>query len=174
MAIVLEARALMLVQQWQRRPSDGPVLDEDLFSEFVRQSFHLDLSDLVAVPELYLRSVSEKSQEGVESAVEYREKADVLAELESLVELDASDEFECLSYDEDVMAWAEVVRSWLTRQGVESAAIAQLQEGTGLSLVRLWLAGLLGGFWLEQRGEFYEGAGMVISTETSAKRGSKS
>ncbi|HEY9825034.1 MAG TPA: hypothetical protein V6D19_06280 [Stenomitos sp.] len=163
MAIVLEARAIMLVQQWQRQPSDGPVLDEDLFSEFVRRSFHLDLSELVAVPELYVRSVSEKSQEEVESTVEYREKADVLAELESLMELNAADEVESLAYDEDVMAWAKAVRSWLTRQGVESAAIAQIQKGTGLSVVKLWLAGLLGGFELVQTGEFYEGVALAIN-----------
>jgi hypothetical protein len=53
-------------------------------------------------------------------------------------------------------------------QGIESAAnswyeaFAQFQQGTGLSLVKLWLAGLLGDLALEQRGEFYDGAGVVL------------
>lgn len=48
------------------------------------------------------------------------------------------------------------------RQKLESAVIAQLQQGTGLSVVKLWLAGLLGDLKLEQSGEFYEGAGVVL------------
>jgi hypothetical protein len=85
MADVLAARASAWAEDWYRHPGDGPVLDEDLFSEFVRQSFSLDLSDFVAVPELYVRSAFEKSHEDAESVVEYREKTDVLAELESFV-----------------------------------------------------------------------------------------
>ncbi|MGB8703241.1 MAG: hypothetical protein WCD18_27810 [Thermosynechococcaceae cyanobacterium] len=57
MAEVLEARASAWAQDWARRLGDGPVLD---LSEFVRQSFHLDLDRLVAVPELYARSSSAK------------------------------------------------------------------------------------------------------------------
>jgi hypothetical protein len=55
------------------------------------------------------------------------------------------------------------VRGWLKQQGLESAAIVQLQDETGLSLVKLWLAGLLGGFEIEQRGRFYDWAGVAIS-----------
>ncbi len=42
-------------------------------------------------------------------------------------------------------------------------AIAQLQKGTGLSLVRLWLAGLLGGLEMRQSGGFYDGARVKIA-----------
>jgi hypothetical protein len=45
-------------------------------------------------------------------------------------------------------------------------AIARLQQGTGLSVIKLWLAGLLGeldsGLRLEQRGGFYDAAGVAI------------
>ena len=155
MADVLAARASAWADDWYRQPGDGSVLDEDLFSEFVKQSFSLNLSELVVVPDLYQRSASEKSHEDAESIVEYREKADVLAELESLVGEDAGDEVEALEYDEDIAAWAKAIRFWLKRQGLESAAIVQLQQGTSLSLVRLWLAALLGGFGLERRGSCF-------------------
>jgi hypothetical protein len=69
MADVLAARASAWADDWYRQPGDGPVLGDDLFSEFVRQSFSLDLSDFVAVPELYLRSDHEKSHEDAESVV---------------------------------------------------------------------------------------------------------
>jgi hypothetical protein len=104
MADVLAARAMAWADDWYRQPGDGPVLDENLFSEFVRQSLSLDLSDFVAVPELYVRSVSEKSHEDAESVVEYREKAEVLAELETFVSEGAGDEVELQGYDEDIAA----------------------------------------------------------------------
>jgi hypothetical protein len=67
MADVFVARADEFFNHWRRVPEDGPVLDEDLFAEFVRQSFHLDLDGLVGVPELYVRSASEKSHEDADS-----------------------------------------------------------------------------------------------------------
>jgi hypothetical protein len=69
MADLFAARADEFFSTWQRVPEDGPVLDEDLFAEFVRQSFHLELDGLVGVPELYVRSASEKSHEDSESQV---------------------------------------------------------------------------------------------------------
>jgi hypothetical protein len=78
-------------------------------------------------------SASEKSHGDAESVVEYREKTDVLAELESFVGGDARDDVEVQGYDEDIVAWADAIRRWLKQQGLEFAAIAQLQKGTGLS-----------------------------------------
>ena len=158
MADVLLARATAWAEDWNRRPGDGPVLDEDLFAELVRQSFSLDLSGLVDEPALYVRSASEKVHDDVESVVEYREKTEVLAELESLVGQDA----EQLEYDEDVGAWADAIRGWMERQGLESAGMIQLQDGSGLSTVKLWLASLLCGLGMEQRGAFYDVGGVAI------------
>ena len=95
--------------------------------------------------------------------MEYREKAEVLAELESFVDGDMGDAIERLEYDEDVMAWAETIRGWMERQGVKSAAITQLQDGSGLSVVKLWLAALLCGLGMEQRGAFYDATEVAIS-----------
>ncbi|MCG9889719.1 MAG: hypothetical protein MH252_01425 [Thermosynechococcaceae cyanobacterium MS004] len=75
-------------------------------------------TDLVGVPELYVRSDSEKSHEDAESFVEYREKTEVLAELETFVDQGAGDETEALEYDEDIAAWAEAVRGWLKLAGI--------------------------------------------------------
>ena len=71
MADVFAARADEFFSTWhrQRVAHEGPILDDDLFAEFVRQSFHLDLDELVGVPELYVRSASEKSYVDAESVV---------------------------------------------------------------------------------------------------------
>jgi hypothetical protein len=160
MADVLLARATAWAEDWSRRPGDGPVLNEDLFAELVRQSFSLDLSGLVEEPELYVRSVSEKSYEEAESVVEYREKTEVLAELESFVDEDAG-VMEQLEYDEDVAAWAEAIRGWMERQQADEVVFAELREGVGLCAIKVWLALLLGGFSLRQSDGFYGGVAIV-------------
>jgi hypothetical protein len=40
--------------------------------------------------------------------------------------------------------------------------VVELLDGVGLSVVKVWLALLLGGFEMEQRGGFYDGAGIFV------------
>jgi hypothetical protein len=73
--------------------------------------FHLDLDGLVGVPELYMRSASEKSYEDAKSLVGEVSKETALllagAELESTVLMDE------LAYDENVGEWAKAMRGWM-------------------------------------------------------------
>jgi hypothetical protein len=155
MAEVFAARAEEIFSAWQRRQlaNQGPVLDEDLFAEFVRQSFHLDLDDLVGEPELYIRSGGQQTHPDTESLVGYRAKDEVLAELEPLAEREKA--IAELEYDEDVGAWIAVVREWLAGQGRDHVVFLELLRGTGLPVVKVWLALLLGGFELRQGEDFY-------------------
>ncbi len=139
MADVLAARASAWADDWYRRPGDGPVLGDDLFSEFVRQSFALDLSDFVAVPERYVRSVCEKSHEDTESVVAEvtKETALLLAGAEDVVEIDVEQEIRHQGYDEDIAAWAEAVRGWMMSSDVVSANIMEIVEVTNLSTVKV-------------------------------------
>jgi hypothetical protein len=131
----------------------------------VRQSFSLDLSGLVEEPELYVRLVSEKSYEEADSVVEYREKTEVLAELESFVEEDAVEDLEQLEYDEDVAAWAEAIRGWMQRQGMESARVSEVVEETNFSSGKVWIAGLLSDLSLQQTRDFYSFDGLILNLE---------
>jgi hypothetical protein len=161
MAEVLAARASLWFDDWGRSPNAEPVLDADLFVEFVRQSMAIDLSDLVAEPELYLRAASDKSEPVEGSEAKYREKEEVLTELESLdAEQKAISE---LAPDENVGEWARVIRDWLLQQGEKSAPILQIGQGTELAIVQVWLAGMLSELKLEQRGEFYETGGVRVT-----------
>jgi hypothetical protein len=137
------------------------VLDADLFAELVRQSMAIDLSDLVAEPELYVRSASDKSEPVEGSAAQYREKEEVLTELESLeAKQKAISE---LAPDENVGDWARVIREWFQQQGRSSAPLVHVRQGTGLAIVQVWLAGMLSDLKLVQQGEFYESEGVVVS-----------
>jgi hypothetical protein len=163
MAEVFAARAEEIFNAWlrQQRANQGPVLDEDLFAEFVRQSFHLDLDDLVGEPTRYMRSSTQQFHPEDESVIGYRNKDEVLSELEPLAERERA--IAELEYDEYVGAWIAVVREWLTGQEGDQASFTELLKGTGLSVVKVWLALLLGGFELRQGNEFYEVDELVVA-----------
>jgi hypothetical protein len=109
MADVFAARADEFFSGWhrQRVSHEGPILDDDLFAEFVRQSFHLDLDGLVGVPELYVRSASEKSYEDTESLVGEVSKETALMLAGAVYDVEPAVLVDGLEYDENVGEWAK-------------------------------------------------------------------
>jgi hypothetical protein len=167
MADVFAARADEFFSGWhrQRVAHEGPILDDDLFAEFVRQSFHLDLDGLVGVPELYIRSASEKSHEEIESVVTEVTKETALmlvgAELEEPEKVIA-----LLEYDEDIAAWAKEIALWMQQQKLERVGFVELLEGVGYPMVKGWLAVLLDeGFAMDrlEGNDFYRNSGILVA-----------
>jgi hypothetical protein len=163
LAEVCQRRAELMWNEWQdSHNTEGPIPDDDFLAGLVQKTMFLDISDLVRQPKSRKATVDDVEEES-DSVVEEvtKEVALLLAGAED--EDESEQEIMLLEYDEDIAAWAEAIRQWLKRQGLEDATIVQLQHGTGLSVVKLWLAGLLSGLGLEQRGGFYDGAGVVIA-----------
>lgn len=124
------------------------------------------LSDLVAEPELYPRSASDKPESEQGSEAQYREKEEVLTELESLVAEQAA--IAELAHDENVGEWARESTGWMQQQGLTFAQQLQIHQDTGLVIMQVWLAAMLDGMKLEQRGGFYVAGGLIVTT-TSGK-----
>jgi uncharacterized protein YggL (DUF469 family) len=164
MAGVFAARASAWADDWYRQPGDGPVLGDDLFSEFVRQSFSLDLSDFVAVPELYLRSDHEKSHEDAESVV-----AEVTKETALLLagaEIEEEPMIVVQPYDENVGEWAKAIALWMQQQKLERVGFVELLDGVGYPVVKGWLAVLLDeGFEMDrlEGSDFYKCTGILVA-----------
>ena len=125
----------------------------------------LDISSLVRQPKSRRGAIAEVEDESESVAEEVTKEVAML--LAAAEEVEPEEAMELQGYDEDIAAWAEAVRGCLKERGLESAAIVELQKGTGLSLVKVWLAGLLGGFGLRQSRGFYEEAGVVVSERTA-------
>ena len=66
---------------------------------------------------------------------------------------------------------AENVSDWIQKLSSKSIdqpqRLMELQRQLKMPLIELWIAALLGGFSLEQRGEFYETADMWIGDRRS-------
>jgi hypothetical protein len=165
MADVFAARADEFFSTWhrQRVAHEGPIIDDDLFAEFVRQSFQLDLDGLVGVPELYVRSASEKSHEEIESAVGEVSKETAL--LLAGAEEEPEPMIAMQPYDENVGEWAKAIALWMQQQKLERVGFVELLEGVGYPVVKGWLAVLLDeGFAIDrlEGSDFYRSAGILV------------
>jgi hypothetical protein len=67
-----------------------------------------------------------------------------------------------LEHDEDVMAWAEAIRGWMESRGLEEVKFLELMNRVELSVVKVWLALLLGNFEVKQSAKFYDVSGISI------------
>ena len=81
------------------------------------------------------------------------EKGELLKALEG--ELEESEHLLDVIEDEDVGAWVELIQEWFESQGENYSDLSTLLQATGLGLIRVWIAVLLGDFEVRQIGGFY-------------------
>jgi predicted chitinase len=63
-----------------------------------------------------------------------------------------------LAGEEDPLRWASAIAQWMhEHQSNQLVEFGELLRKSQMPWVELWLGALLGGFELEQQGEFYEG-----------------
>jgi hypothetical protein len=156
-AIYRERCTLRLAQiDYLNHPEREPCLSLDAFDIYVRQTSIIDLEQFIESPELpqvergYNRS---EVLEIVTGAVAEREAEVALAE--PVDPETAYQEAIGLAHDEDVSAWGAAISARLEEWG-QPVSLLELQESIQMPLVQVWLALLLNGMTLEQRGEFYE------------------
>lgn len=84
-----------------------------------------------------------------------------------------------LAHAEDVSEWGAAIQAWLsqrdssaTRVRAQAVPLLRLQRSLKMPLVQVWLALLLNGFAIQQRGEFYdlEQVWVLQSSSPSEKR----
>ncbi|MCM1982405.1 hypothetical protein [Lyngbya confervoides] len=159
LAELLALRAESYFEEWQQRyDPTGPSLESDDFADLVRQSFSLELEDLITDPDPTFR-LPNQSEGFSHSLVSAMSKDDLLELLEDS-EIQQEPAIAQMPYDEDVSAWIALVRSCLEALDGRSELL-EVIRGTALSPVMVWMALLLGGFRLEKQGDFYRGDVLV-------------
>jgi hypothetical protein len=135
------------------RPEQEPIMSLDAFDRYVRQSMMVDLEQFIEVPEL-----PEYEREYNLTVVREQSKAEILALVGELEEIDPEVAYQqamALAHDEDVSAWGTAISERLDECG-QPVSLLELQESIEMPLVQVWLALLLNGMTLEQRGDFYQ------------------
>jgi len=152
-AELCESRAELLTTEWEEAYRD-PIVGQGFFDEIVRQTMAVDFSDLMEPAPL---RKPRQDGEPTRSIVATVEKEVALAMVEQM-EQEAEAQMQAVlgvAHSEDVSGWAGAIDRWLAQHSGE-VSWDELEVGLGMPWVEIWLGLLLGGFVLEQRGEFYQ------------------
>ncbi|BDI20516.1 hypothetical protein ANSO36C_63180 (plasmid) [Nostoc cf. commune SO-36] len=165
-ADILKSRAEVLLQDTRDRNNPkGPIVSTDLFAGLVRTTMHLDLDDLIEpqTPQTFKphgpHQFSSHTELGDSVAVPV-EKANVLAMLDEVTTLE---DVRNLASDEDVQKWHSAIANHLINVKDE-ISLVKLQRVLQMPMVEVWLGLLLGGFTLEQRGDFYNSRNIWVKS----------
>jgi hypothetical protein len=155
------ARSALWMTEWEESSRD-PIVERGFFAEVVRQTMAVDLSELMEpISPRKQRVKSTQKPEG--SIVAPVGKAAVLAMVEQLEaavadEAERSQEVLAIAHEEKVSFWTEAIERRLQDTPDERISFTELCRYLSMPWVEVWLGLLLGGFELEQRGEFYQAA----------------
>ena len=159
LAEICEAKSEVLWEDWQdANNSDGPVMDGDWLRGLTRQTQEIDFSELVQRSGHLLASGQEDMADD-DSVVGEVDKAAVLALVDELTLEEAKEKALAVSHAEDVSAWVSALS---TKRKSVPQQLVELQQQLRMPLIEVWIAVLLGGFQLEQRGDFYELEGIWL------------
>lgn len=152
-ADLVAARSTHLLEAWEEKhsPVQGePILTAEMLQDVLRHTMSLNLEALVAEPPSWQRQMPSDSVVGDVA------KSNVLEFLERVDQEQAQQDALAVAHDEDVTAWIEAIVHWRQAHQSQAVSLVTLQRSLQMPLIQIWLALLLGGFALEQRGEFYQ------------------
>ena len=145
--------------EWEESYRD-PIVGHGFFADVVRQTMAVDLSELMEpIPPRKPRVKSTSKPEGSIAAPADKEAIlAMVAQMEATAEMMRTLEVLAIAPDENVAQWREAIAQWLLNEPERSVLFTQLCCGLKIPWVEVWMGALLGGFELEQQGEFYQSA----------------
>ncbi len=161
------AKAECLLEEWENtfNPKD-PLLPADWLQGLVRQTQHVDVSDLTAPVQRRPRGASKKGLSDKDTVVREVPKASVLQMLEQ-VELETQKAAALsVAHEESIEAWVGAIAAWF-EQHPQPISLVQLRQQMGWPLVQLWLSLLLGGFRLEANDDQFYSVHILVSSNSS-------
>lgn len=159
-ADLCDVRAEALMTGWEETHRD-PIVEPDFFADVVRQTMTVDLSDLMepVLPRKRRTKPSEKLTGTIVAPVEKETLLLSVDQWEAEVNEDEASQVQqvlAISHEEDVSGWANAISWWMQAAPDCAVPLAELCRCLNMPWVEVWLGVLLGGFELEQRGEFYQ------------------
>ena len=162
LAGLCEAKADVLWDDWQdAHNADGPVMDGDWLQGLTRQTQELDFSDLVNRSYHASSESPNEDKEDDNSVVGDVEKLSILDMLDALDDADLKSQALAVSHAENVSDW---VKALAAQQEDSPQRLVDIQKQLKMPLIEVWIAALLGGFPLEQRGSFYQTQEVWVSS----------
>jgi len=159
-ADLCDVRAEALMTGWEETYRD-PIVECSFFTDVVRQTMAVDLSDLMEPAPLRKRR-TKPSEKLTGTIVAPIQKETLLLWVDQWEAEANEDEVSrvqqvlAISHEEDVSGWANAISWWMQAAPNCAVPLAELCHCLNMPWVEVWLGVLLGGFELEQRGEFYQ------------------
>lgn len=154
LAGLCEAKSNVLWEDWQdAHNADGPVMEEGWLQGLTRQTQELDFSELVQRSYATSSNLLNEDKTDEDSIVGDVEKLSVLDMIDALEDADLKSQALAVSHAESVSDW---VKALTDKQAESPQRLVDIQQQLQMPLIEVWIAALLGGFSLEQRGSFYQ------------------
>ena len=154
LAGLCESKSEVLWEDWQdAHNAEGPVMDGDWLQGLTRQTQELDFSELVKRSYHASGDLPDENRAGEDSVVDEVEKLSIFDMIDALEEADLKSQALAVSHAENVSDW---VKALAAKQVDSAQRLVDLQQQLDMPLIEVWIAALLGGFPLEQRGSFYQ------------------
>jgi hypothetical protein len=164
---VYAERAARLIDGYERRHNpQEPIVNLEGCVDLFVQTLQLDVTDLMEPEEGVQYPAQRRSrlrEEEAGSVVGVLDQAALLAQLDQrlseqpgMTEAEAFETAMAVAHGEDVSAWVGAIAEGIQAMWGKTVTLLELQGAIGMPLVQMWLALLLSGYELEQRGEFYE------------------
>lgn len=167
LAGLCEAKADLLWEDWQdAHNAEGPVMGGDWLQGVTRQTQELDFSSLVNRSYRTGGELPNEDKTGEDSVAGETLKLSVLDMIDALEDAELKSQALAVSHSENVSDW---VKALADKQGKSPQRLVDLQQQLRMPLIEVWIAALLGGFQIEQRGSFYQTQEVWVSR----RRGSK-
>ena len=129
-------------------------MGDDWLQGLTRQTQELDFSDLVSRSYTPMCDrLDEENKSDDDSVAGDVEKLSVLDMLNKLEDAELKSQALAVSHAENVLDW---VRAISEGQTDKPQRLVDLQKQLKMPLIEVWIAALLGGFSMEQRGSFYQ------------------
>ena len=161
LAGLCEAKADLLWEDWQdAHNAEGPVMGGDWLQGVTRQTQELDFSDLVSRSYRASSDLPNEDKTDEDSVAGEALKLSVLDMIDALEDADLKSQALAVSHSENISDW---VAALADRQGESPQRLVDLQQQLRMPLIEVWIAALLGGFPMEQRGSFYQTQAVWVS-----------
>jgi hypothetical protein len=158
---IYACRAHYLLEEWEEEHNpiqDEPILTGELLHEVLRQTMTLNLDDVLSDPSLC--QLNPQPSDSVAGAVDKSNLLEFLAQMESEAKQDAI----AVAHDEDIAAWIGAIAHWMKAHQSQDVSLLELQRSLQMPFIEVWLALLLGGYAIEQRGDFYQTEGVWVKS----------
>ncbi|WP_121971246.1 hypothetical protein [Leptolyngbya sp. BC1307] len=161
LAGLCEAKSDVLWEDWQdAHNAEGPVMGEGWLQGLTRQTQELDFSELVQRSYVTNSDLLNEDKTDEDSVVGNVEKLSVLDMIDALEDADLKSQALAVSHAENVSDW---VKALADGQMDSPQRLVDLQQQLRMPLIEVWIAALLGGFSMEQRGSFYQTQELWVS-----------